>query len=118
MDANPITEEDERTIVAWARRCLPAVREDVAQDIRAAWLEMSYDKFDWQRVGRYMYRAPYFTTLERASLSNDMFYLRAAAVDGLENTGYSREISIPARQPEQAAPVPETGADDAESGGE
>ncbi len=76
----------------------------VGEDIRAAWIEMSYDKFEWSRVSRYMFRAPYFYSFKREDLSKDMFYLRAAAVDGLENTGYSKEISIPAeRAPEPAA---------------
>ncbi len=75
----------------------------IGEDIRAAWVEMSYDKFDWQRVGPYMFRAPFFRTLRREDLSRDMFYLRAAAVDGLENTGYSREITIPAAQAAPAA---------------
>jgi len=71
----------------------------IGEDIRAAWIEMSYDKFDWQRVSRYMFRAPYFYSFKRDDLSGDMFYLRAAAVDGLENTGYSKEIAIPIAEP-------------------
>jgi hypothetical protein len=70
----------------------------IGEDIRAAWLEVSYDKFNWQRVTRYMFRAPYFWTFGRDDISKDMFYLRAAAIDNLENTGYSREITIPAVQ--------------------
>lgn len=70
----------------------------IGEDIRAAWLELSYDKFEWSRISRYMFRAPYYYSLNRDDLSSDMFYLRAAAVDGLENTGYSREIAIPAAQ--------------------
>jgi hypothetical protein len=67
----------------------------VGEDIRGAWLEMYYDKFDWQKISRVMFRAPYFFSFNRDELSKDMFYLRAAAVDGLENTGYSKEIIIP-----------------------
>jgi hypothetical protein len=55
-----------------------------------------------------MFRAPYFYSFKREDLSKDMFYLRAVAVDGLENTGYSKEIAIPA-EPEPArepAPAP------------
>jgi hypothetical protein len=77
----------------------------IGEDIRAAWLELSYDKFDWQRVGPYMFRAPYFRSLKREEFSKDMFYLRAAAVDSLENTGYSKEITIPARQEPEPAPA-------------
>jgi hypothetical protein len=68
----------------------------IGEDIRAAWLEISYDKFDWQRVTRYMFKAPYFWTFGREELSKDMFYLRAAALDNLENTGYSMPITVPA----------------------
>ncbi|HNW44219.1 MAG TPA: hypothetical protein PKI19_06920 [Elusimicrobiales bacterium] len=68
----------------------------IGEDIRASWLEISYDKFDWQRVTRYLFKAPYFWTFGREEISRDMFYLRAAAVDNLENTGYSKEVVVPA----------------------
>lgn len=68
----------------------------VGEDIRAAWLEISYDKFDWQRFGRYFYRSPYFRSFSRGEISKSMFYIRAAAVDSLENIGYSNAIRIPA----------------------
>ena len=65
------------------------------QDIRAAWLELSYDRFDWQRLGRFFYQPPYTATVDKALLpSADRFFVRAAAVDCLENTGYSQEISL------------------------
>jgi len=67
----------------------------IGEDIRAAWLEISYDKFDWQRVTRYFFKAPYFWTFGREAVSKDMFYMRAAAVDSLENAGYSKEITVP-----------------------
>lgn len=72
----------------------------IGVDIRSAWIELSYDKFDWQRVTRFFFRPPYSFTLKRADMSLEMFYLRAAAVDGLENVGYSREILIPPITPE------------------
>ena len=68
----------------------------VGEDIRAAWLEISYDKFDWQRVGRYFFRSPYFRSFGRTEISSSMFYIRAAAVDSLENIGYSNPVKIPA----------------------
>ena len=68
----------------------------VGEDIRAAWLEISYDKYDWQRVGRYFFRSPYFRSFARDEISKEMFYIRAAAVDSLENIGYSKEVKIPA----------------------
>lgn len=67
----------------------------IGEDIRATWLEISYDKFDWQRVTRYMFKAPYFWTFGRAELSKEMFYLRAGAYDNLENVGYSMPITVP-----------------------
>ena len=78
----------------------------IGEDIRAAWLEVSYDKFDWQRVTRYMFKAPYFWTFGRTEISKEMFYLRAAALDNLENTGYSKEITVPAAAA-AAAPKPQ-----------
>ena len=78
----------------------------IGEDIRAAWLEVSYDKFDWQRVTRYMFKSPYFWRFGREEISRDMFYLRAAAVDNLENVGYSKEVAVPAvRKGAAAAPV-------------
>ncbi|MBI4349919.1 MAG: hypothetical protein HY550_00625 [Elusimicrobia bacterium] len=82
-------------------------------DIRAAWLEVSYDKFDWQRVTRYFYKAPYFWTFGRDAISKDMFYLRAAAADNMENTGYSMAITVPAVPAAPAAPAaPDFGMED------
>ena len=77
----------------------------IGEDIRAAWLEVSYDKFDWQRVTRYFFKAPYFWTFGREAISRDMFYLRAAAQDNLENVGYSMAITVPAVQTAPAAPA-------------
>lgn len=80
----------------------------IGEDIRAAWLEVSYDKFEWQRVTRYMFKAPYFWSFGREEISKDMFYLRAAALDNLENIGYSKEVAVPApRKPYAAAPSEE-----------
>jgi len=67
----------------------------IGADIQRAWLEMSYDKFEWQKVTPYMYSSPYFATLGRETLSSDMFYLRVAAQDNYENTGYSQSLTIP-----------------------
>src|SRR3989338_1903273 len=77
----------------------------IGEDIRAAWLEVSYDKFDWQRVTRYFFKAPYFWTFGREAISKDMFYLRAAAQDNLENIGYSMAITVPAVPAAPAAPA-------------
>ncbi|MBI4656731.1 MAG: hypothetical protein HY746_08315 [Elusimicrobia bacterium] len=71
----------------------------IGEDIRGAWIELSYDKFDWQRITRMMFRPPYQFAFTRANMSADMFYLRAAAVDCLENVGYSKEILIPPLPP-------------------
>lgn len=72
----------------------------IGEDVRSAWIELSYDKFDWQRVTRFFFKPPYNFTFKRADMSLEMFYLRAAAVDSLENVGYSREILIPPVTPE------------------
>jgi len=89
---------------------IPAAESDfifaaIGEDIRAAWLEVSYDKFDWQRVTRYFFKAPYFWTFGREAISKDMFYLRAAAQDNLENIGYSMAITVPAVPAAPAAPA-------------
>ncbi|MCG2726577.1 MAG: hypothetical protein L6420_10090 [Elusimicrobia bacterium] len=67
----------------------------IGEDIHSAWLEISYDKFDWQRVTKFMFNPPYYRTFKNGELSEDMFYLRAAGADALGNTGYSSEIIIP-----------------------
>jgi hypothetical protein len=64
-------------------------------DIQRAWLELSFDKFDWKKITNYLYSSPYSLTLDRNNLPEDMFYLRVAAQDNYENTGYSKEIVIP-----------------------
>lgn len=89
----------------------------IGEDVRAAWLEISYDKFDWQRVTRYFFRAPYFWTFKRDAISKDMFYLRAAAVDGLENVGYSSPITIPAMPAPAAQPAGQA-QDQGQTGGQ
>jgi hypothetical protein len=68
----------------------------IGEDIHNTWLELSYDKFDWQRVTKFMFDSPYYHTFKNGELSKDMFYLRAAGVDALGNIGYSSEIIIPA----------------------
>jgi hypothetical protein len=67
----------------------------IGEDIHNVWLEISYDKFDWQRVTKFMFNPPYYHTFKNGELSEDMFYLRAAGVDALGNIGYSSEIIIP-----------------------
>ncbi len=65
------------------------------RDTRAAWIEMSYDRFDWQRVTRYQYQPPYTFTIPKSQLpSLDLYFIRAAAVDSFENIGYSKELSL------------------------
>ncbi|OGR65359.1 MAG: hypothetical protein A2X31_10025 [Elusimicrobia bacterium GWB2_63_22] len=89
----------------------------IGEDIRATWLEISYDKFDWQRVTRYMFKAPYFWTFGREEISKEMFYLRAAAADNLENVGYSMPITVPSVSL-APAPAPEAAAESPEEEGE
>lgn len=67
----------------------------IGVDIQRAWLELSFDKFDWKKITNYLYSSPYSLTLDRNNLPEDMFYLRVAAQDNYENTGYSKEIVIP-----------------------
>ncbi|MDD2772104.1 MAG: hypothetical protein PHP45_00235 [Elusimicrobiales bacterium] len=65
------------------------------RDVRAVWLEISYDRFDWQRITSYLFQPPYAFTVPRSQLpSLDTYFIRAAAADSLENTGYSKEVSL------------------------
>lgn len=68
----------------------------IGADIQKAWVEMSYDKFEWQKIGNYIYQSPYFISFDRKKLPQDFFYLRVAGRDIYENNGYSKEIKIPA----------------------
>ena len=67
----------------------------IGQDVRAGWIELSNDRFDWQRVSKFIFQPPYSVTLDKTDLPADEFYLRAVVVDSLENRGYSKEITIP-----------------------
>jgi len=67
----------------------------IGVDIQRTWLEISYDKFEWQKITNYIYSSPYSVILKRDEISSDMFYLRASASDNYENIGYSKEITIP-----------------------
>ncbi|MFA5161578.1 MAG: hypothetical protein WC421_04980 [Elusimicrobiales bacterium] len=65
------------------------------RDVRAAWLELSHDRFDWQRITPRLYGPPYVFSVPRSGLpSLDIYFVRAAAADWLENTGYSKELSM------------------------
>lgn len=67
----------------------------IGQDVRAGWIELSHDKFYWQRISKVITRPPYSFTLKKDNLPDDVYYFRAAAVDTLENSAYSRIITIP-----------------------
>ena len=67
----------------------------IGQDVRAGWIELSHDRFYWQRVSNVVTRPPYSFTFEKNELPDDVYYFRAAAVDTLENSGHSRIITIP-----------------------
>lgn len=67
----------------------------IGQDVRAGWIELSHDRFYWQRVSRIVTRPPYSFTLKKGELPDDVYYFRAAAVDTLENSGHSKTITIP-----------------------
>jgi RNA polymerase sigma factor (sigma-70 family) len=54
MDTNPITAQENRIIMAWARMCHPSVQDDVAQDIRVQWL-IALPKHDPAKSSRKTY---------------------------------------------------------------
>ncbi|MEW5950369.1 MAG: hypothetical protein AB1637_00585 [Elusimicrobiota bacterium] len=70
----------------------------IGADIQKAWIELSYDKFEWQKISGNIYSSPYFISLKKEDLPQDLFYLRVAAKDNYENIGYSKEIKIPPPQ--------------------
>lgn len=78
----------------------------IGADVQKAWLELSYDKFEWQKLTGYLYEAPYSLTLKRSELPEDLFYLRVGARDNYENSGYSREMTIPALKKQQPETAP------------
>jgi len=69
------------------------------QDIRAAWVEISFDRFDWQRVSTFVYHPPFSFTLPKEVVpENDRYFIRGVAVDNLENHGYSKEMVVKTRK--------------------
>ena len=67
------------------------------KDTRAAWVEISYDRFDWQRVSSLSYQPPYVFTLNKSLFPQyDAVFIRAAACDSLENIGYSKDARLTA----------------------
>ncbi|MCX5784033.1 MAG: hypothetical protein NTW04_06330 [Elusimicrobia bacterium] len=69
----------------------------IGQDIRAGWIELSYEGFNWQRITGYSFQPPYSFTIDKSKLpASNNYSLRAVAVDTLENVGYNKEPIIPA----------------------
>lgn len=66
----------------------------IGTDIYKSWIEISYDKLEWQKYTNYIYNKPYFYSFDKEELPDDIFYLRACATDIFENTGCSKEITI------------------------
>lgn len=67
----------------------------IGQDISAAWLEISPDRFTWSRISRIFTTPPYSMTFTKAMLpTEDTYFIRAVAQDNLSNTGYSKELTI------------------------
>lgn len=67
----------------------------IGQDLRAAWVEISFDRFDWQRVSPILYHPPFTFTLPKDVIpENDRYFIRGVAVDSLETHGYSREMVV------------------------
>ncbi len=66
----------------------------IGQDVYRAWVEISYDRFNWQRYSKFLFRPPYSVTISKKSLPKGKYYFRAAAVDTLENIGYSNVLTV------------------------
>jgi len=63
-------------------------------DIYAGWLEMSFDRFNWQRASGFLFQPPYTISFEKAKLPQSDVYFRAAAQDGFGQTASSGELLI------------------------
>ncbi|NLO92011.1 MAG: hypothetical protein GX410_08510 [Elusimicrobia bacterium] len=71
----------------------------LGQDVRAAWVEISFDRFDWQRVSPFLYHPPFTFTLPKDVIpENDRYFIRGVAVDMLETHGYSKEMVVKTRK--------------------
>lgn len=66
----------------------------IGADITRSWIEISYDKLEWKRIGDNIYSPPYFISFGLNELPKDVFYLRACAADIFENTECSNSINL------------------------
>lgn len=64
------------------------------QDIYKVWVEFSYDEYNWGKLSSFVFNTPYTISFYKIDLPKDVFYIRAAACDALENTGYSDTIKV------------------------
>jgi len=65
------------------------------RDISRAWLEISQDDLDWQRVGPFLENPPFFFTLGSSLAPKSGQYLRAAAQDIDGDEGHSAAYAAP-----------------------
>ncbi|MDD4004250.1 MAG: hypothetical protein PHW69_03490 [Elusimicrobiaceae bacterium] len=92
--------ENELSVVA---RAFKAVADDtslvlsfsvIGQDVSRAWIEISYDRFNWLRFSKFMFEPPYSFTVLNKNLPKGKYYFRAVATDALENVGYSEVLAM------------------------
>ncbi|HVC09668.1 MAG TPA: hypothetical protein VNH15_07000 [Elusimicrobiota bacterium] len=65
------------------------------QNISRAWLEISQDDLDWQRVGPFLESPPFIFTLDSSQAPKSGQYLRAAAQDIDGDEGHSVPYAAP-----------------------
>ena len=65
------------------------------RNVELAWIEMSQDELEWQRISGYLRTPPYVFTLARKLIPQRGAYLRAKASDDMAVEGSSRIIFVP-----------------------
>ncbi|MEK9145743.1 MAG: hypothetical protein AAB339_09060, partial [Elusimicrobiota bacterium] len=65
------------------------------RNIELAWIEMSQDELEWQRISGYLRTPPFVFTIPRTLIPQRGAYLRAKASDDMAVEGSSRIIFMP-----------------------
>ncbi|MCX7641788.1 MAG: hypothetical protein N2Z20_04055 [Elusimicrobiales bacterium] len=66
----------------------------ISADPQKSWLEISYDKIKWDKFSKYIFNPPYAISFSDNSMPNDLFYIKACALDMFENLECSNHITI------------------------
>ncbi len=66
-------------------------------NIERVWMEISKDATSWKRISKFVYTQPYVFSLDIPQVPQDIqgdFYIRFAANDIFENTGYTSTVQL------------------------